>query len=80
MKHLSFPNALFHGLGLKNIAIYIYIPLILENAKIQVVVDYQELKKQLNFLKATIVSYHLLQKLRMDTLQILFIYSNIINV
>ncbi len=29
------------------------------------------------FLKITIVSYHLLQKLRINTLQILFIYFNI---
>ena len=48
IKYLPFLNALFYGLGLKNIAIYAHIPLISENVKIQVVVDYQELKKQLN--------------------------------
>ncbi len=40
MKHLPFPNALFHDFKLKNIAIYAYILLISENVKIQVVIDY----------------------------------------
>ena len=78
MKHLPFLNVLFHGLESKVTVIYAHIQLTLKDAKTQVVVNHLELKMLWNFLKPIMVFCHLLPKLRMDTLQILFIYFNIV--
>ena len=75
---LPFSSALFHGLESKDIAICACIQLTLKNVKIQVVVDHLELKMLWNFLKPIMVFCHLLLKLRMDTLQILYTYFNIV--
>src|SRR5215204_3582791 len=76
-KETTHQNVLCHGHGLKSTVIYVNIPLMLNDARTQTVVDHLVQKKPQNFFFRIMVSYLQLRKLETDISQILYIFLSI---
>ncbi len=76
-KKMTHQNVLCHDHGLKSTVIYVNIPLMLNDARTQTVVDHLVQKKSQNFFFRIMVSYLQLWKLETDISQILYIFLSI---